>query len=77
MKLAGHHSILRVAARSKGYPLLILSLCDHYGIPTVRLGRHTFLADEQVEEVCWRVLEWKRRPKLSRRSMGKRQLHSA
>jgi hypothetical protein len=67
MQLAGHQSLQRVAELSKGYPLLVVSLCAHYGIPIERRRRFSFIADVHLAEIAWRVDEHKRRPRLSRR----------
>lgn len=66
MKLEGHRSIQEVAELAKGYPLLVRRLCEHYAIRTKKVMRFTFIAETDVQEVIWRVDEWKRRPRMAR-----------
>lgn len=66
IQFAGHKSVAEVARLSNGYPELVRCLCARYLIPVVRNGRYSWIADEHVNEVIWRVDEWKHRPRLSR-----------
>ena len=65
MKLNGHRSLHEVARLAKGYPKLVLCLCDHYGIPLERRGRFVYLADQHLNEVISQVALWKVRPRMS------------
>lgn len=67
-RLDAHKSIAEVARLSSGYPALIRRLCEHYGVPTVRKDRYQFVADVHVNDLIFRVHEWKRRPRLSGRT---------
>jgi len=66
--LRDHISLNEAAERTKAYPQLLRSLCEHYEIPLVQRGSRTWVPVAELTELTWRVLEWRQRPKLSRPS---------